>query len=104
MATEVSAFERKLLGVVALSYGVFPVVLVLGGAFAVAAGTTPHWLSSTMFFLFIVFGGLVLPVHLIFAAVATDTLPEDQLPSWRRKFRTNPFAFFIFWRRYLRNG
>jgi hypothetical protein len=102
MATELSSFERKLLGVVALSYGLFPVVLVLGGVFAL--GRTPHWLSSTVFFLFIVFGGLVLPVQLIFAAVATETLPEDQLPLWRRKFRQNPFAFFLFWRRYLRNG
>jgi hypothetical protein len=102
MPTDISKGERTMLGCGALIYALFPVAIVVGVAVFWLIGQLPPWLMTTGFLSFIVFAGFSLPFHLVFAAVAAETLPEDQLSLWRPRFRQNPFAFFIFWRRYLR--
>jgi hypothetical protein len=100
--TDLTDLERKLLGIVALAFFLFPVIFMLGIATIWLVPSVPEWLLKVGFVLFIVFAGLLVPFLFLFEYVANEILPENERSYWTRRFRSSPFALWSFWRQYLR--
>jgi hypothetical protein len=100
--TELTDLERKLLGIVALSFALMPIIFMVGMATIWLVPSVPHWLLTVGFVLLIVYAGLLLPFLLLFEYIANEVLPENQRSYWSRRFRSSPFALWSFWRQYLR--
>ena len=102
MNTSLSSVERKLLGIGAFIYAAAPCIFLLGIIAMWIAAAIPAWVFRTALFLFIVFAGFLFPFHIVLGHVVAELLPTDQAAEWTQRFRHNPFAPLLFWRRYLR--